>query len=339
MNTILYKIILVHLVFINLLHAEEKVNVGELKKQYVKPHKVPYLEGNAYSKEREELGKMLFFDPRISGSNVMSCATCHNPSFGWSDAQPKAVGHGHKTLGRKTPTILNLAWTEKMMWDGRFSHLEGQALGPIGSEAEMNGVMIGEHSFANEIKSIKGYQDLFAKAYPKEEITADLIAKAIAVFERGVVSSDAPFDKWIKGNNKAISEEAIQGFVLFNTKAKCATCHSGWSFSDGSFHDIGVNDDDIGRGKFLKLKSQQHAFKTPGLRNINQRAPYMHGGSESTLEEVVDFYNQGGKAKRESLSDSITPLNLSDKEKKSLVAFLHTLTSRDKEIGLPILPR
>jgi cytochrome c peroxidase len=313
--------------------------VADMKKKYRRPKSIPYLETNKYSKEREALGKMLFFDPRLSGSNAISCATCHNPSFGWGDALPKGVGHGHKELGRKTPTILNLAWTERLMWDGRFNWLEGQALGPIGSEAEMNMKVEGPEGLAAKIKGIKGYVDLFEKAYPGDEITPEVIAKAIAIYERGVVSSDAPFDHWLKGNEKAISPAAKEGFKLFNTKARCASCHSGWSFTDGSFHDIGVKDDDIGRGKFLRLTSQQHAFKTPGLRNITQRGPYLHAGSEPTLESVVDFYDRGGDAKRDSLSAEIKPLGLTAQEKAAVVEFLKTLTSVDKPVDLPVLPR
>jgi len=316
--------------------AADKSQVKELKKAYMRPAKIPYMPDNEYTKERELLGKNLFFDPRLSGSNAISCASCHNPSFAWGDGLPKGVGHGHKELGRKTPTILNLAWTEKMMWDGRLSHLEGQALGPIGSEAEMNMVM---DNLAKKVADISGYKALFEKAYPKQEITNDLIAKALAVYERGVVSGKAPFDQWIEGNEAAITDEAKKGFVLFNTKANCAACHSGWRFTDDSFQDIGVKDGDIGRGKFLKMSSQQHAFKTPGLRNVTHRGPYMHAGSEKTLSDVVEFYNRGGDAKRESQASTVKPLGLSDEEKKQLVTFLESLTSKDKPVELPVLPR
>ncbi|OFZ29544.1 MAG: hypothetical protein A2622_07085 [Bdellovibrionales bacterium RIFCSPHIGHO2_01_FULL_40_29] len=317
----------------------EKLDLKSLKKNFTRPKSIPYLDDNKYSTEREILGKMLFFDPRVSGSNSISCATCHNPSFAWGDGLAKGVGHGHKELVRKSPTILNLAWTEKLMWDGRFTHLEGQALGPIGSEAEMNMKMEGEGNLSDKIKGIAGYRVLFEKAYPKEEITNELIGKAIGVYERGVVSGIAPFDKWIKGNEKAISESAKRGFVLFNTKASCVACHSGWNFTDDSFRDIGVNDTDLGRGKFLKMTSQQHAFKTPGLRSIALRSPYMHNGSEKTLDDVIDFYDRGGDVKRESLAGEIKPLSLTASEKMDLKEFLLTLTGDDKPVTLPILPR
>jgi cytochrome c peroxidase len=334
------KLIIYAVLFTSTFAAAAGSDTADWKKKFARPKTVPYLDTNKYSKDREALGKMLFFDPRLSGSNAISCATCHNPSFGWSDGLPKGVGHGHKELGRKTPTVLNLAWTERLMWDGRFNWLEGQALGPIGSEAEMNMKIEGSEGLASKIKAIKGYVDLFEKAYPGDEITPELIAKAIAVYERGVVSAEAPFDQWLlKGNQKAVSAEAKEGFKLFVGKANCVACHSGWSFTDGSFHDIGINDEDVGRGKFLRLTSQQHAFKTPGLRSIALRPPYMHAGSEKTLEQVVDFYDRGGDAKRESVAAEIKPLGLTAEEKHSLVEFLKTLTSNDKPVDLPILPR
>lgn len=316
--------------------ATETLSIKELKKAYSRPKNVPYLDDNPYTTEKELLGKNLYFDPRLSGSGMISCASCHNPSLGWSDGLEKAMGHGHKQLGRKSPTILNLAWTEKMMWDGRFSHLEGQALGPISSPDEMNMDM---KSLPERLKAIPGYVSLFEKAFPKQEISNDLIARAIAVYERGVVSGQAPFDRWIKGDEKAITEDAKKGFALFNSKANCASCHSGWRFTDDSFHDIGLKSEDVGRGKFLKLKSQQFAFKTPGLRNIAVRAPYMHDGSEKTLAQVIDFYDKGGHAKRDSLSGLIKPLGLTDEEKMQLAKFMESLTSKDKAVEFPILPR
>lgn len=320
-------------------NTSDATEISALKASYKRPSKIAYADTNKYSKAREQLGKMLFFDPRLSSSNMISCATCHNPSFAWGDGLAKGVGHGHKQLDRKTPTILNLAWTEKLMWDGRFNFLEDQALGPISNEAEMNMKMDGPDGLVVKIESIKGYKELFAKAYPGEQITPEVIAKALAVYERGVISGKAPFDRWIDGDEKAISAEAKRGFEVYNGKGNCAACHSGWTFSDGSFQDIGIPDDDIGRGKYLKMTSQQHAFKTPGLRNITMRAPYFHNGSASSLEAVIDFYNRGGDVKRDSLSSSIRPLHLTPEEKRALITFLTTLTSHDKAVDLPILPR
>jgi cytochrome c peroxidase len=189
------------------------------------------------------------------------------------------------------------------------------------------------------LAGIPGYAPMFEAAFPKEGIKSEGVAKAIATFERTVVSARAPFDAWIEGGDKVISEEAKRGFALFNTKADCARCHSGWNFTDDSFHDIGLSSDDPGRGKFLpSIAKMQYAFKTPGLREITRRGPYMHDGSMATLEAVVDHYDKGGIA-RPSRSDLIKPLGLTQQEKKDLVAFMQTLTSDVDPMTVPVLPR
>ena len=306
-------------------------------KEFQRPSSIPYPPDNPYSKEREALGRSLFFDPRLSGSSWISCASCHNPSFSWGDGLPRAIGHEMKRLRRRTPTILNLAWAENLFWDGRASSLEEQALGPIQSPGEMNMPL---SKMVETVRSISEYEQLFEKAYPNEPISEHTVAKAIANFERGVVSAKAPFDEWLEGNENAISKEAKRGFVVFNTQANCAQCHSGWRFTDDSFHDIGLESDDIGRSKLLpQIASMQHAFKTPTLRNADRRAPFMHDGSETTLQDVIEFYDRGGKVHRPSLSAKIKPLKLSARQKSDLVAFLKTLTSADGPVLVPMLPR
>ncbi len=314
------------------------VNHEKYLKDYKKPSIVPYPKDNEYSKDKELLGKILFFDPRLSASNWISCATCHNPGLSWGDGLPKGIGHGMNTLGRRTPTILNLAWGEPLFWDGRVDTLEAQALGPISAPGEMG---LPQDQLVGKIQSIEGYSALFNRAFlDLKGVTIEKISKAIATYERTIVSSEAPFDAWINGKQNAISENAKRGFVVFNEKGKCAQCHSGWRFTDDSFHDIGIDDDDIGRAKIIPgIPVLQHAFKTPTLRNISKRAPYMHAGSEPTLTAVVEFYNLGGKVRRDSLAEQIQPLHLTDTEKNDLVAFLKTLTSRDKEVVIPELPR
>jgi cytochrome c peroxidase len=305
--------------------------------QYTRPADVPFPKDNAYTPAREKLGRTLFFDPRLSGSNWISCASCHNPGFSWGDGLPRAVGHGMQVLGRRTPTILNLAWADSVFWDGRADSLEAQALGPIQAPGEMN-QSIGD--LAKKLAAIEGYRPMFAAAYPGEPIAPETVAKAIATFERGVVSTPAPFDLWVMGDDAAMSDDAQKGFVLFNTTARCAKCHSGWRFTNDSFHDIGVPGQDAGRGALLKeIPVMQHAFKTPTLRDANRRGPYMHDGSVATLEEVVDLYDRGGLEHRPSLSPDMKPLNLSAIEKRQLLAFLHTLTSPQPAIVMPELPR
>ena len=311
------------------------IDISAMKDAYRRPIESPQNPDNPMTPESIALGRDLFFETRISGSGMLSCASCHNPSLNWEDGLDTAVGHGHQKLGRSTPTILNAAWNKANFWDGRAETLEEQALGPIEAAGEMNMPL---DRMLEVLQGIPGYSAKFEKAYPGEGISNDTVAKAIANFERTVVSGEAPFDHWIKGDEAAISDAAKEGFVTFNTKANCAACHSGWNFTDSSFHDIGVETDDKGRGKFLGFDSMNYFFKTPTLRNIKGRAPYMHNGTENDLEEVIELYNQGGRAHRDTLSKDIRPLNLNATEKENLIEFLKTLSSEDKETSMPRLP-
>ena len=310
--------------------------IAAMKKLYVRPTEIPFPPENAYSPAKAELGKTLFFDPRLSRSGVQACVSCHNPSFGWEDGHKTAVGENMLSLARNSPTIINRAWGEIFFWDGRAESLEKQAVGPIQAAGEMNTPM---DVLIDRLKSISGYEKKFAEVFPGEGISEKNIAASIATFERTVVSAEAPFDRWVAGDEKAISDDAKRGFVIFNTKANCVSCHSGWTFTDDSFHDVGLPaTEDIGRAKIVPgIAELQYAFKTPGLRNIDQRAPYMHDGSMATLEEVVRHYVQGG-IQRPSLDSEMKPLPLDDQEVKDLVAFMQTLTGRDRPMTLPVLP-
>jgi cytochrome c peroxidase len=231
---------------------------------------------------------------------------------------------------------VNAAFGQIFMWDGRAASLEEQALGPIKTDVEMNMPI---DKLIDKLNSIAEYPPLFQAAFPGQEMSLENVAKVIATYERTVVSGRAPFDAWIEGDDKAISAEAKRGFVLFNTKANCVACHSGWNFTDDSFHDIGLPDADVGRGKFLPaVVKMQQAFKTPGLREISRRGPYMHDGSVATMEAVVDHYNDGG-IDRPSRSVEIKPLGLTKEEKADLLAFCKTLTSNMDPTTVPVLPR
>ncbi len=302
--------------------------------RYARPTAVPHPDGNAYSLERHALGEMLFYDPRLSGAGDISCASCHDPSKGWGDGRATAVGTRGTKLGRRTPTVLNTAWAAALFWDGRAETLEEQALGPIQAEGEMNMPL---DSLVARVRTIPGYAPLFLRAYGTEP-TAEAVAKAIAVFERTVVSGEAPFDRWLGGDERAMSAAAKRGFALFDGKANCSKCHGGWRFTDDGFHDVGVAGSDSGRAKVVPLPSVHFAFKTPTLRNVVERAPYMHDGSEATLEEVVELYDVGGRVRRPSVSPMIVPLGLSAAEKRDLVAFLRALSSPDKVPAPPALP-
>jgi cytochrome c peroxidase len=315
--------------------AGAEAGLAALWAQYRRPDRIPYPADNPWSEAKARLGHVLFFDPRLSGSNSMSCASCHNPALGWEDGMPVGRGEAANRLGRATPTILNIAWAELLMWDGRKESLEEQALGPISADVEMNQAL---PELVAELSAIPGYRRLFQAAYGRDEITGEGIARALATFQRGVVSGTAPFDRWIAGDESAISDSAKRGFALFNGKANCAACHSGWRFTDDGFHDIGLASQDIGRAEHMPdIPVLRHAFKTPTLRNVAQRTPYMHDGSARSLRETVLHYDTGF-VERPSLSPEMRRLGLSGQEVDDLVAFLRTLTSADAPVPMPTLP-
>jgi cytochrome c peroxidase len=316
--------------------AKPAVALETMKAQYRRPALIPFPKDNPYTPQKVSLGKKLYFDTRLSVTSAQSCASCHSPAYGWRDGLAVGVGHGMAKLGRRSPTVVNGAWGAIFMWDGRLANLEEQALGPIQSPGEMNMPL---EQLMERLSSIAEYKPLFAAAFPNEKMTAVTLAKAIATYERTVVSERAPFDGWIEGNEQAISEEAKRGFALFNTKAQCSSCHEGWNFTNDSFQDIGLASDDVGRGEFMSgVVKMKHAFKTPGLREISRRGPYMHDGSIGTLEQVVEHYDRGG-IDRPSRSDLMKPLELTVKEKSDLVAFMMTLTSNLHPTTMPVLPR
>ena len=316
--------------------AAAGASLEQLKALYRRPDSIPFPKDNPYTADKAILGKKLYFDSRLSAANLLSCASCHSPAFGWGDGQPVGVGHGMKQLGRRSPTIVNAGFGQVFMWDGRAGSLEEQALGPIQAGVEMN---LPLDQLMARLNDIPEYHPLFEAAFPGQGISSPTVAKAIATYERTVVSGRAPFDEWIEGDEKAISDSAKRGFVLFNRKANCAACHSGWNFTDDSFHDIGLDTKDIGRGKFLPtVEKMQYAFKTPGLREITRRGPYMHDGSVPTLEAVVDAYDKPA-ADRPSRSEQIKPLSLSFQEKADLIAFMKTLTSEMDPTTGPVLRR
>lgn len=316
--------------------AEARKNSDPGLTDYRRPASVPVPKSNPMSPEKVALGQMLFFDPRLSGSGAISCATCHNPGLAWGDALPKGVGHMGATLRRRTPTILNVAFGEPFFWDGRADTLEDQAKGPLQSSAEMKMPA----AAIDRIAAIPGYSSAFARAFPAQPVNLNTVAAAIAAYERTVVSGTAPFDKWVAGDESAVSESAKRGFVLYNGKANCAVCHMGWRMTDDGFHDIGLADhDDRGRAEIAPgIEQLNHAFKTPTLRNVNQRAPYMHDGSVPTLAAVIDHYD-AGFVRRPSLDAEMRPLGLTAAEKADLLAFLDTLTSADAPVVLPALPQ
>ncbi|MFB9270184.1 cytochrome-c peroxidase [Bradyrhizobium erythrophlei] len=312
-------------------------DLATIRASYRRPDAIPFPSSNPYSEAKSALGEMLFFDPLLSGSKTRSCATCHNPSLSWADGLPRAIGEDPNGLPIRAPTLIDVAFTEPLGWDGKFKDLESVAFGPIKNPANMN---LPEPDLIARLSAIPAYVDVFRRAFGDGAVTRPRIEAALATFERSIVAGEAPFDRWIKGDDTAISAAAKQGFQLFNGKARCASCHSGPSFSDGSFQDIGTaKDDDIGRGRLFPTSAKlRYAFKTPTLRDVARRAPYMHDGSVATLEDVIELYNKGG-VDRPSRSPEIRPLSLTESEKKDLIAFLQTLTASAQAPVVPTLPR
>ena len=321
----------------NAIFGAPEVGLAELKRHYLRPAAIPYPKENPYGRAKAELGRTLFFDPVLSGARVRSCATCHNPSLSWGDGEPRAIGENEVRLPLRSPTLLNIAWIPKLGWDGHFHDLESVAMGPITGQTNMN---LPEPDLIARLSALRGYKSAFDAAFGTGDVTREKVEQALATFERSIVSGEAPFDRWIAGEQAAISAAAKRGFALFNGKANCAVCHSGWAFTDAAFHDIGVaNDDDLGRGIFFPTSVKlQHAFKTPTLRDVARRGPYMHDGSLPNLAAVIELYNRGG-VDRPSRDNDVRPLNLQSREKDDLIAFLNTLSSTQRPYPLPSLPR
>jgi cytochrome c peroxidase len=317
--------------------ADGPGSFASIRASYRRPTAIPFPSINPYSKAKSALGEMLFFDPLLSGSRTRSCATCHSPSLSWSDGLPHAIGEDPKGMSFRSPTLIDVAFTEPLGWDGKFKNLESVAFGPITNPANMN---LAEPELIARLSAIPAYVDAFARAFGDGAVTRERVELALATFERTIVAGQSSFDRWIMGDKSAISAAAKRGFQVFNGKAGCSNCHSGPSFTDGSFQDIGTaKDDDIGRGRLFPMSEKlRYAFKTPTLRDIARRAPYMHDGSVATLEEVIDLYNKGG-IDRPSRSPSIKPLSLTASEKTDLIAFLQTLTALSSPAAVPRLPR
>jgi cytochrome c peroxidase len=281
---------------------------------------------NPLTNEKVELGRALFFDKRLSQDNTIACANCHLAKFAFTDGRPVSTGIRGQKGGRSAPASINRVFSTVQFWDGRAATLEEQSVGPFTNPIE--------HGFASydvmmaKMKKIAGYRKLFMQVFG-EDITIGNVGKAIASFQRTVLSGNSPADRFDQGQEEgAISEAAQHGLLLFREKARCTKCHSGFNFTDEKFHNLGLGWDDnkVDLGRYMVTKNAEDigAFKTPTLREIARSAPYTHDGRFKTLEEVVNFYNQGG-VKNPHQDPLIIPLELTDQEKGDLVQFLHTL--------------
>ena len=282
---------------------------------------------NPLTNEKVELGRLLVFDKRLSQDNTIACMSCHMAKFAFTDGKRVATGIRGQKGGRSAPVSFNRVFSSAQFWDGRAATLEAQSIGPFTNPIE--------HGFPNydvmmaKMMKIAGYRKLFKQAFGDDNITIENVGKAIASFQRTNLSGNSPADRFDQGQEAgAISESAQKGLLLFREKARCTKCHSGFNFTDEKFHNAGIGWDtntvDLGRYMVSKNPEDIGAFKTPTLREIARSAPYMHDGRFKTLEEVVNFYNQGG-IKNPHQDPLVIPLDLTDQEKRDLVAFLHTL--------------
>jgi cytochrome c peroxidase len=282
---------------------------------------VPVPKDNPQTAEKISLGKQLYFDKRLSKDSTVSCASCHAPEKGFSNGERFATGVGGAKGGRSAPSVINAAYYRQQFWDGRAASLEEQALGPIANPIEM---ALSIEDAIGRLNEIAGYKSQFQKVFGSDA-TPSALAKAIASYERTVISGNAPFDKFKAGDKSALSEAAERGRKLFFGKANCAACHAGSNFSDNSYHNIGIGMDakkpDVGRVAVSKLGGDTGAFKTPTLREIARTAPYMHDGSLKTLEEVVEHYAKGGTP-NEWLDEELFELRLNKQDKADLVIFM-----------------
>jgi cytochrome c peroxidase len=276
---------------------------------------MPVPDDNPLTAENIDRGRRLFNDPRLSRDGTVTCASCHDPQQAFSDGRPVALGVFRRTGTRNTPAIINRGYGRSFFWNGRAGTLEEQVLQPIQDPNEMDMTLA-------DVSARVGF-------------TPDQISRSLASYVRSILSGNSRFDRYVDGDRAALSPAEVAGLQIFRGKARCTACHVGPTFSDEQFHNTGVAwraeaivDD--GRFAVTGKERDRGAFKTPTLREIARTAPYMHDGSKATLEEVVNFYNDGGRA-NPNLDPEIQPLKLTVEEKRALVAFLKSLSGEIRE--------
>jgi cytochrome c peroxidase len=315
---------------------------------------VPYPDYNPYSNEKKQLGKALFFDPRLSESGQIACASCHNPELGWTDNLTRSFGHKRQTGKRNAMTIMNSGFAHELFWDGRAKSLEDQARFPIPDSVEMNSDL---QIAVENIAAVEGYASLFTKAFGDAQVNLQRIQYAIATYERSIVSGKSKFDRFISGKKDLFTDQEVLGLHLFRTKAQCINCHNTPYFSDNKYHNdgqalFGTKDEDFGRYYVTGNIDDLGKFRTPTLREVSRTGPWMHHGHFPSLLDVVEFYNLGNPAPiqkkylgvgRDSLIPTNSPmlkkLNLDREEIDALLAFLQTLETRTQRVNLNIIPK
>lgn len=301
------------------------VDPSDIRDQFARPAAMnaPTFKFNPTTPEKVAAGKKLFFDPKLSATNTISCATCHVEEHGWTDLDRFSIGHDGAVMQRRTQTLLGIGWSNKFGWDGGIDSLEGFALAPIARSKEMNQDL---DALVDELRPDPAYRHAMREAFGDPEVRISRLSQSLAAFMRRIVPPRTAFDEWVDGDDAALSVAAIEGFDLFVGKAGCANCHMGWRLTDDQMHDIGLAaSNDIGRAEHDPENAKaRFAFKTPTLRGVAKRPPYMHDGSVGTLDDVVEHY-VSGVIKRPSLSDPLPTISLTDREKLNVVYFLKTL--------------
>lgn len=310
-----------------------------------------YPKDNPHSKAKDDLGKALFFDARLSGSKQIACASCHDPDLGWADGRTTSFGHGRTALKRNAPPILNSGLAPALFWDGRAATLEQQAHAVLLNPDEMRG---GRDDIVEALSKSRGYVARFEKAFGTPEVTWDRVAQAVATFERGVRGGNSRFDAFLRGKADALSDSEVRGLHLFRTDARCANCHHGPALSDGGFHDLGLSYygrkfEDLGRYRVTKKAGDVGRFKTPTLRNVGKTGPYMHNGLFD-LDNVLVLYNAGMPTLRKPADPPadappfptkdplLRPLHLNKDDLADLKAFLLSLDEPRRIVRPPELP-
>jgi cytochrome c peroxidase len=286
---------------------------------------------NPMTLEKLKLGKRLYFEKGLSFDRTISCASCHIPEKGFADPERFSKGIGGQRGTRQAPSVVNRLFSGRQFWDGRAASLEEQAAGPVQNPVEMG--MPNMKIVVDRLKGDPAYEAMFKAAFPEDGITERSIARAIAAFERTILSGNSPYDRFMAGDKSAMSEAAQRGLKLFRDESKgnCETCHVSFNFTDENYNNLGVgmasDKPDMGRYVVTCLEGHQGAFKTPTLREVANTAPYMHDGSERTLEQVMDLYEKGGHPNK-WLSPKMKPLRLTREEKQDIVEFLKALSGQ-----------
>lgn len=299
-----------------------------------------------------ELGRLLFFDPRLSASNQISCSSCHAPDLNWADGKEVSIGHDHAVNTRNAPSLENVWFYKRLFWDGRAENLEQQAESPLTSKIEMHQDM---KLLPKKLKKIKGYQSYFKAAFGDSKITNQRVFKSLADFQRTIVSRKTDFDRFLEGNKNSLTDQQLVGLHLFRTKARCMNCHNGPLFTDNDFHNVGLTYygrkyEDLGLYNVTKKPEDVGKFKTPGLRNVMRTGPWFHNGLFGDMDGIMNMYNVGmpvQNVKPEQENDPLLPKNdkllrglmLSKAERQAVVAFLQSITTLPWKDRQPELPK